>query len=135
MARWLLKSEPTDYAWDDLVADGETEWTGVRNHQAARSMKAMQVGDEAFFYRSGVKPAIVGIMTISTEWYPEPDDPSERFGRVRVRPAYPLKREVTMQAIRAEPRLAGLALVRQSRLSVVPISDEHWRILLAMSED
>jgi predicted RNA-binding protein with PUA-like domain len=131
MAQWLLKSEPADYAWGDLIADGETEWGGVRNHQAARSMRAMQVGEQAFFYRSLVRPAIVGVMTVSASWYPDPED--QRFCRVRLRPAYPLRNEVSLKVIRTDPRLTDLALVRQSRLSVMPISDEHWRILTAMS--
>lgn len=133
MAQWLMKTEPEDYSWERLVADGETEWTGVRNHQAAANMRAMQVGELAFLYRSKVEPAIVGIMTVSAAAYPDVDDPTGKFVRVRVRPLKALPYEVTLRTIKAEPRLTGLALVRQSRLSVLPVSDAHWRILCAMA--
>jgi predicted RNA-binding protein with PUA-like domain len=134
MAAWLMKTEPEDYSWDQLVADGETEWTGVRNHQAARNMRAMQVGDPVFFYRSVVEPAIVGIMRVSASWYPDEDDPTGKFVRVKVKPDRPLAREVSLKEIKADPRFAELALVRQSRLSVLPVSDEHWRLLCELGE-
>ena len=86
MAHWLMKTEPDDYSWDRLVADGETEWTGVRNHQAAANMRAMRLGEQVFFYRSVVEPAILGIMTVSAEWYPDPADPDGKFVRVKVKP-------------------------------------------------
>ena len=133
MAHWLMKTEPEDYSWDRLVADGETEWSGVRNHQAAANMRAMKLGDPVFFYRSVVEPAIVGIMAVSAEWYPDPGDPAGKFVRVKVRPERPVASEVSLKAIKAEPRLADLALVRQSRLSVVPVGAEHWRILCGMA--
>ena len=133
MAQWLMKTEPEDYSWDRLVADGETEWTGVRNHQAAANMRAMKLGDPVFFYRSVVDPAIVGIMAVSAEWYPDPSDPAGKFVRVRVKPNRPLPSEVTLKAIKADARLADLALVRQSRLSVMPVGDAHWRILCGMA--
>jgi predicted RNA-binding protein with PUA-like domain len=133
MARWLMKTEPDDYGWDRLVADGETVWTGVRNHQAAANMRAMRLGEPAFFYRSVVDPAIVGVMRISAEAVPDPADPAGKFVIVKVRPDRPLPREVSLKAIKADPRLADLALVRQSRLSVMPIGDAHWTILCAMA--
>ena len=133
MAHWLMKTEPEDYSWDRLVADGDTEWAAVRNHQAAANRRAMKVGDPVFFYRSVVEPAIVGIMAVSAEWYPDPGDPAGKFVRVKVRPERPVASEVSLKAIKAEPRLADLALVRQSRLSVVPIGAEHWRILCGMA--
>lgn len=133
MAYWLLKAEPGDYGWERLVADGETEWTGVRNHQAAANMRAMRPGERAFFYRSVVDPAIVGIVTVSAGAYPDPDDPGGRFVRVKVRPERPAARAVPLRAIRADARFAGFALLRQSRLSVVPVGDEHWRILCGMA--
>ena len=133
MAYWLMKTEPGDYSWDRLVADGETEWTGVRNHQAARNMRAMREGERCFFYRAVVDPAIVGVMAVSREWYPDEDDASGKFCRVRVRPLVPVGREVQLKAIKADPRLADLALVRQSRLSVLSVGDEHWRILCGMA--
>lgn len=133
MAQWLMKTEPEDYSWGRLVADGETEWTGVRNHQAAANMRAMKLGDPVFFYRSVVDPAIVGIMAVSAEWYPDPSDPTGKFVRVKVKPDRPLPSEVTLKAIKADARLADLALVRQSRLSVMPVGDAHWRILCGMA--
>jgi predicted RNA-binding protein with PUA-like domain len=133
MAQWLLKTEPGDYNWDRLVAEAETEWTGVRNHQAAANMRAMRVGERAFFYRSVVEPAIVGAMTISAASYPDPDDPTGKFVRVRVRPLARAPREVTLKAIKADARLADLALVRHSRLSVAPVSDAHWHLLCEMA--
>jgi predicted RNA-binding protein with PUA-like domain len=133
MARWLLKAEPGDYGWDRLVADGETEWTGVRNHQAAANMRGMRLGDTAFCYRSVVDPAILGVMAVSAEWYPDADDPSGKFVRVRLKPVRKAAQEVPLKAIKADPRLADLALVRQSRLLVMPVGEAHWRILCGMA--
>lgn len=133
MAHWLLKTEPEDYSWDRLVAEGETEWTGVRNHQAAANLRAMKVGEQAFFYRSQVEPAIVGVMAVSTSWYPDADDPTGKFVRVKVKPVRPAPREVTLKAIKADPRFGDFLLVRQSRLSVVPVGDAHWAMLCGMA--
>jgi len=133
MAQWLMKTEPDDYSWDRLMAEGQTEWTGVRNHQAAANMRAMKLGEPVFFYRSVVDPAIVGVMAIAAEWYPDETDPTGKFVRVKVKPLRPVAQEVTLKAIKADPRLADLALVRQSRLSVVPVPDGHWRILCGMA--
>jgi predicted RNA-binding protein with PUA-like domain len=133
MAHWLLKTEPEDYSWDRLAADGETEWTGVRNHQAAANLRRMKLGETAFFYRSVVDPAILGVMEVAAEWYPDADDPTGRFVRVKVRPVRKVPREVPLKAVKADPRLADLALVRQSRLSVMPVGEEHWRILCGMA--
>ncbi len=132
MAQWLMKTEPEDFSWDQLVAEGETEWTGVRNHQAAANMRAMKLGEPVFFYRSVVDPAILGIMTVSATWYPDASDPGGKFVRVKVKPDRPLPREVSLKAIKADPRFADLALVRQSRLSVMPVGDAHWQMLLDM---
>ncbi len=133
MAYWLMKTEPGDYSWDQLVADRETEWSGVRNFQAAANMRAMQKGDPVFFYRSVVDPAIVGVMRVSATAYPDPSDASGKFVLVKVKPDRPVAQEVSLKAIKADPRLADLALVRQSRLSVMPIGDEHWRLLAEMA--
>lgn len=133
MAYWLMKTEPNDYSWDQLVADGETEWSGVRNHQAAANMRAMQKGERAFFYRSVVDPAIVGIMAITATACPDPDDATGKFVRVKVAPVVPAKQPVALKAIKADPRFADLALVRQGRLSVSPVSEEHWRVLCQMA--
>lgn len=133
MAYWLMKTEPGDYAWEQLVRDGRTVWDGVRNHQAANNLRAMRAGERAFFYRSVVEPAIVGVMRVTREAYPDPSDPDGRWVVVEVVPERPVPREVSLKAIKAEPRLADLALVRQSRLSVVPVGDAHWRILADMA--
>lgn len=132
MARWLMKTEPEDYSWDRLVAEGETEWTGVRNHQAAANMRAMRRGEAVLFYRSVVDPAVLGVMAVAAEACPDPADPTGRFVLVRVRPVAALPVPVTLKAIKADPRLADLALVRQPRLSVMPVGDAHWRVLRAM---
>jgi predicted RNA-binding protein with PUA-like domain len=129
---WLLKSEPFKYSWDALVRDKRTHWDGVRNHQAANNLKAMRNGDRAFFYHSNEGLEIVGICEIVRAWYPDPGDESGRFGMVDVKPLRKLPKPVTLQAIKAEKRLADLALVRQSRLSVVPVSEAHWRTLCQM---
>ncbi|HRY23320.1 MAG: EVE domain-containing protein [Geminicoccaceae bacterium] len=133
MAQWLMKTEPEDYSWDRLVAEGGTGWDGVRNHQAAANMRAMQKGDRAFFYRSLVDPAVIGIMEITRAAYADPDDPAGKWVRVDVAPVRPLPREVSLKAIKADPALADLALVRQSRLSVMPVSDAHWALITRMA--
>ena len=133
MAFWLMKTEPEDYSWERLVADGETEWSGVRNHQAAANMRAMRRGERAFFYRSVVEPAIVGVMTISAEAYADPDDATAKFVRVKVRPLLPVTHEVSLKAIKADGRFADFLLVRQGRLSVVPVSDAHWQLLTELA--
>lgn len=132
MAYWLMKSEPAAYSWDRLVADGRTPWDGVRNPQATGNLKAMKVGDRAFFYHSNEGLAVVGIMEIVRPYYPDPADKSGRFGMVDVKPVMPLKRPVTLAEIKATPALAELALVRQPRLSVMPVSAEAWRRICRM---
>ncbi|HLY58836.1 MAG TPA: EVE domain-containing protein [Stellaceae bacterium] len=134
MAYWLLKSEPAKYSWDRLVADRRTHWDGVRNHQAAINLKAMKAGDRAFFYHSQEGLEIVGIAEIVREAYPDPSDPAGRFVMVDVAPVEKLKHPVTLAAIKAEPRLASLALVRQGRLSVSPVADSEWKIICAMAD-
>ena len=131
MARWLMKSEPSSYSWDDLLRDGGTEWDGVRNNAARLHLRAMQPGDEAFFYRSVVEPAIVGIMRVARGPGPDPKDPD--WVSVRVEPVRPIG-PITLKAIKAEPSLAGMELLRQSRLSVTPVREEEWAKLLEMSE-
>jgi predicted RNA-binding protein with PUA-like domain len=133
MAHWLLKSEPFKYPWSQLVADGRTHWDGVRNHQAAINLKAMRVGDRAFFYHSNEGKEIVGIAEIVREAYPDPSDPAGRFVMVDVAPVGPVPKPVTLAAIKAEPALATFALVRQSRLSVVPVSDTEWALIVKMA--
>jgi predicted RNA-binding protein with PUA-like domain len=131
MARWLMKSEPESYSWADLVRDGATEWDGVRNPTARLNLKAMKLGDEAFFYHSMSDKAVVGIMRVTREAEPDPKAPE--WVRVRVEPVKPLKRPVTLAEIKAEPKLARMELIRQSRLSVAPVRDEEWELILEMS--
>lgn len=131
MAHWLMKSEPAAYGWDDLVRDGGTEWDGVRNNAARLHLKAMKVGDEAFFYHSMSDKAVVGIMKIVRAAQPDPKDAD--WVSVRVEPMRPLPRPVTLAAIKAEPRLATMELIRQSRLSVAPVRDAEWKVVLELA--
>jgi predicted RNA-binding protein with PUA-like domain len=133
VAYWLMKTEPEDYGWDQLVAEGIATWDGVHNHQAARNMRAMRAGDRAFFYRSMQDPAVVGVMEIVREAYDDPEDPKRSFVLVDVRAVKPVVREVALKQIKAEPRLQDLALVRQSRLSVSPVDDQAWRLICEMA--
>ncbi len=132
MAYWLFKSEPEGYSWDDLVTEGRDYWDGVRNHQAANNMKAMATGDRAFFYHSVKQREIVGVVEVVREYYPDHTDASGRFGMVDIAPLAPLAKPVSLAEIKGHPRLTELALVRQSRLSVMPVSAAHWKILCAM---
>ena len=130
MAYWLMKSEPSSYSWDDLVRDGGTEWDGVRNPTARINLRAMKIGDEAFFYHSMDERQIVGIMRIVREARPDATDPN--WVSVRVEPVRQIQ-PVTLKAIKAEPKLAQMELLRQSRLSVAPVRDEEWKRVLAMA--
>ncbi|WP_303981566.1 EVE domain-containing protein [Dongia mobilis] len=132
MNYWLVKSEPVKYAWDQLVKDGKTFWNGVRNYQASNNLKAMKKGDQAFFYHSNEGLEIVGICEIAKEYYPDHTDESGRFGMVDVKPARPLKNPVTLAAIKAEPTLADISLIKQSRLSVMPITPAQWKLICKM---
>ncbi|HYE52041.1 MAG TPA: EVE domain-containing protein [Azospirillaceae bacterium] len=126
MAYWLVKSEPFKYSWDRFVADGRTHWDGVRNHQAANNLKAMRVGDRAFFYHSNEGLEIVGVAEVVREAYPDPSDEAGRFVMVDLKPVMPVKTPVTLRQIKEDPALQGMALVRQSRLSVCPVTDAEW---------
>lgn len=134
MAYWLMKSEPGTWSWDDQVRDGVAEWDGVRNHQASNNLKAMQVGDRAFFYHSVNEKRIVGIVEVVRTYYPDPSDPSGRFGMVDVKAVKPFERPVHLKEIKADPRLQELPLIKQSRLSVMPIDPESWRIICEMGQ-
>lgn len=133
MAYWLVKSEPVKYAWSRMVEDGRTHWDGVRNHQASNNLKAMKVGEKAFFYHSNEGLEIVGVVEIVREYYPDPSDPKGRFGMVDVAPVAPLPRPVTLKEMKADPELAGMALVRQSRLSVCPVTDSEWERVMNLA--
>ena len=132
MARWLMKSEPESYSWSDLVRDGAPEWDGVRNNAARIHLKAMQPGDEAFFYHSMSDKAVVGIMRVTRAAEPDPTAPD--WVRVRVEPVQPLAKPVTLADIKAEPALAKMELIRQSRLSVAPVRDDEWAKVLEMAK-
>ena len=134
MAYWLMKTEPGAWSWDDQVRAGAAEWDGVRNYQASNNMKAMRIGDRAFFYHSVNEKRIVGIAEVAREYYPDPTDASGRFGMVDVKAVKPMNKPVSLADIKAEPRLQDLALIRQSRLSVVPINDAAWALICRMGE-
>ena len=125
-----MKSEPSSYGWDDLVRDGGTEWDGVRNPTARINLRAMKVGDGAFFYHSMDERQIVGIMRIAREAQPDARDPN--WVSVRVEPVRPVN-PVTLKAVKAEPKLAEMELLRQSRLSVAPVRDKEWKTILGMA--
>lgn len=130
MAYWILRSEPDAYSWDDLVADGGTEWDGVRNYTARNFLKAMVPGDRALFYHSQRDKAAIGVIEVTRAWQPDGEDGT--WASVRVEPRAPLERPVTLAAIKAEPRLAALEMLRQSRLSVTPVRDAEWAVLRAL---
>ncbi|WNO54315.1 EVE domain-containing protein [Stakelama saccharophila] len=133
MRYWLLKSEPGSYSWHDLMRDGTTEWDGVRNNAAARHLRAMQPGDRALFYHSGKEKAAVGVAEITRAW--KPDGAEGAWASVAVKPVAPLGRAVSLAAMKAEPALAGMAMLRQPRLSVSPVSDREWEAIAAMAGD
>ena len=130
MRYWLLRSEPDAYGWDDLMRDGATEWNGVRNYTARNFLKEMEPGDQALFYHSNTEKAAVGIMQITRVWQPDGDD--GKWASVAVKPMRALAKPVTLAAIKAEPKLKELEMVRQSRLSVTPVRDAEWALLLKM---
>lgn len=131
MAYWLLRSEPDAYSWDDLIRDGATEWNGVRNYTARNFLKEMQPGDRAFFYHSNTEKAAVGVMEITRVWQPDGDD--GKWASVAVKPVEKLARPVPLADIKTEPRLKDLEMLRQSRLSVTPVRDAEWAVLLEMA--
>lgn len=132
MAKWLMKSEPHVYSWSDLVRDGSTDWDGVRNNAARLHLRAMKKGDEAFFYHSGDERAVVGIMRIAGAQKPDGEDGA--WVKVPVAPVRALA-PVTLKDIKAEPKLEGMELIRQSRLSVSPVREEEWTTILKLAEE
>ena len=133
MAHWLIKSEPSVYSWDQFVKEKRTSWTGVRNAQAAINLKAMKAGDLCFFYHSNEGKEIVGIAKVVKTAYPDPTDKAGKAVTVDVAPVESVKNAVTLVAIKADPKFKDFGLVRQSRLSVVPVNDEHWKLILKMA--
>ncbi|MDO9428061.1 MAG: EVE domain-containing protein [Methylobacterium sp.] len=134
MAHWLYKSEPATWSWDQQVAAGAagTHWNGVRNHVAKKNLQAMEVGELGFFYHSNEGKAVVGLVEVIRPYYPDDSDPTGRFGMVDLRAVAALPRPVTLEAIKAEPRLAAMVLANNSRLSVQPVTEDEWAIVRAM---
>jgi predicted RNA-binding protein with PUA-like domain len=134
MAFWLVKSEPTAWSWQDQVRDGVTAWTGVRNYQACNYLKAMKVGDKAFFYHSVEEKRIVGIVEVAREAYPDPTAEDPRWMCPDLKAVAPLVRPVSLAEIKGDPRLSELPLLRQSRLSVCPVDEASWRLICDLGE-
>jgi predicted RNA-binding protein with PUA-like domain len=132
MQYWLMKSEPSAYSWQQLVKDGKTGWTGVRNFQASANMKKMQKGDRVFFYHSNEGLEIVGIMEVAKEYHPDPTDKTAKFGMVEVKPVAPVPTPVSMKEIKATPSLKDMVLVKNSRLSVQPVTAAEWKQVCKM---
>jgi predicted RNA-binding protein with PUA-like domain len=133
MAYWLLKSEPGKYSWEQMVKDGRTHWDGVRNFQATNNLRAMTAGDRAFFYHSNEGKEIVGVVEIVRPFYPDPSDPTGRFGMVDVAPVMPVERPVGLAEMKKIPELAQFSLLRQARLSVCPVADKEWQVICGMA--
>ena len=132
MAYWLVKSEPGTWSWDDQVKAGRTHWNGVRNYQASNNLKAMRLGDRAFFYHSVKEKRVVGVVEVVREYYPDDSDESGRFGMVDFQMVRPLLSPVTLDVVKADPRLNHLSLVKQSRLSVMPVDDDALALICAL---
>jgi predicted RNA-binding protein with PUA-like domain len=132
---WLLKSEPSTFSWQTLVAEGETTWDGVRNHQAKRNLASMAVGDKALFYHSMSDKAVVGVCTISQSAYADPTDETGRWVAVSVVPVRALKQWVSLATIKAHPDLQDVALIKQSRLSVVPLTQEAFETIVSLGNN
>ena len=134
MNHWLVKQEPTAYSWDAFVADGKTAWTGVRNFQARNNLKAMRKGDPVFYYHSVEGKAVVGIAKVAREAYPDPTSQEEGWVCVDLVPVKALKKTVTLDQIKASKSLASIALIKQSRLSVMPVAPDEYREILRLAE-
>ncbi|MEH6792282.1 EVE domain-containing protein [Parasphingorhabdus sp.] len=130
---WLMKSEPDVYGWDELVAEGEGTWDGVKNAQASNNMKAMQKSDQVLFYHSRTGLEVVGIMEVSQEHSPDVTTDPERWVVVKVKPVRKLDKPVSLKAMKQNPKLEDLAILRQSRLSVAPVTESEWEAILAMA--
>jgi len=134
MAHWLVKSEPSTFGWEQLVKDKQTTWDGVRNFAARGHLKSMKKGDDVFFYHSNEGTEIVGIAKVAKEHYPDPTAKEGNWLAVDLKPVKALRRPVSLAEIKADKRLQNMALVRLGRLSVQPVSDEEWDIIMEMSE-
>ena len=136
MAYWLLKSEPGTWSWDDQLKKGDEGegWDGVRNYQASNNMKKMEIGDLAFFYHSVNEKSIVGIVSIIEKYQDDPTDKTGRFGMVVVKAIKSFTKSVSLSEIKSNQKLQEISLIKQSRLSVMPITQEHWNVILEMGE-
>jgi len=132
MNYWLVKTEPDAFSWTQQVANRTEPWTGVRNHMAQRNLKAMRVGDRVFFYHSNVGKEIVGVVEVAREAYPDPTAETGRWVCVDMKAVGPMPKPVTLEAVKAEPKLAEMALVRQARLSVQPVRSAEWQLVCKM---
>lgn len=131
---WLVKQEPEDYSWDDLMRDGSTQWTGVRNFQARNNLRQMKIGDAVFFYHSGKEKCVVGIASVSKAAYPDPTTKEEGWIAVDIKAGKRLANPVSLTDIKANTKLSDLLLVRQSRLSVMPVGENEFEEILRMSQ-
>ncbi len=132
---WLVKQEPEGYSWDDLVRDRGTEWTGVRNFQARNNLRQMKAGDRVLFYHSGEQKAVVGIAQVAKAAYPDPSADEAHWVAVDIKPLKPLGAPVPLTTIKTEPKLASMLLVRQSRLSVMPVTKEEFETIVALGSE
>lgn len=132
MAYWLVKSEPDAYSWQQMQQDEKADWSGVRNHQAANNMRAMKLGDQCFFYHSNEGKEIVGTVAVSQLYHPDPSDETGKFGMVEMTAGKPLPKAVTLASIKADPKLKNMVLVKNSRLSVQPVTDIEWKIVCTL---
>jgi predicted RNA-binding protein with PUA-like domain len=131
---WLVKQEPEAYSWDDFVRDGKTDWTGVRNFQARNNLRQMNVGDQVLFYHSGSGKCVVGIAEVAKAAYPDPTADDPQWVAVDLKPAKPFKESVTLEAIKSNQKLSNMFLLRQSRLSVMPLSKEEFETIVRMGK-
>lgn len=129
---WLVKQEPETYSWDDLVSDGRTDWSGVRNFQARNNLRQMNVGDRVLFYHSGSGKCVVGVAEVSRAPYQDPTSDDPQWVAVDIKPLKALKETVSLASMREDPKLSNLLLIRQSRLSVMPVSKEEFERIVAM---
>ena len=131
---WLAKTEPESFSYGDLEKLGQDRWNGVKNFAALKHMKQMELGDLVFIYHTGKEKAIIGVAEVISTFYPDPNETDERFIVVDVKPRYPLDRPVTLKEIKSNALFQEWELVRQSRLSVMPVSEEHWKYILELSK-
>jgi len=134
MNYWLVKQEPNSYSFSDFQKEGKTDWTGVRNYTARNNLKAMKQGDKVFYYHSGDEKAVVGLATVSKTYFPDPTADGDTWVAVELEAGKPVKNPVTLAAIKANPNLKDIALVRLSRLSVVPLTKDEYEEVLSMSK-